>query len=137
MRGKLRQNHSRKKFIIENGWILIALAIALALQQMIYRRGLPHKWVTAVFGTVVPFGVVMVSLRRRWSHLSFWTAYFLCFAVHLALILMFFQFALSSIRTLGLVLWFPVLFVETFVLIFAVAVIDRKITGGNEVIKIS
>lgn len=31
------------------------------------RRGMPHKWYTAIFGTTVPFGVVILSYPLRWN----------------------------------------------------------------------
>jgi 4-hydroxybenzoate polyprenyltransferase len=116
----------------ENIGILFGLAISLALAIIADRRGMPHKWHTAIFGTTVPFGVVVLSYPLRWRRMSFWAALTICLAIHTVAIWIFFQYVLSNTQTFGLLLWLPVAFIEAFALLLAVKRIEEKLTGKNE-----
>lgn len=132
MRAETTKPKRKRLLRRENLALLIGVAIALALATFMDRRGMPHKWHTAILGTVVPFGVVIVTFPLRWKRWSFWAALAICLAVHTILIWIFFQYVLSNVRTFGLLLWFPVPFVEMFVLFVAVKRVEEKIMGKNK-----
>jgi hypothetical protein len=104
--------------------------MAIVVAELFYRRGMPQKWEAAIFGTLLPFWVALVSNQLRWSRWSFWASLAICLAIHLLGIWIFFQYILMDVRHLGLALWFPVAFVEVFILLFAVQKVEQKIIGG-------
>jgi ABC-type iron transport system FetAB permease component len=112
---------NRKRLLSrENIGIFCGLVISLVLAIIADRRGMPHKWYTAIFGTTVPFGVVILSYPLRWKRSSFWAALTICLVIHTVAIWAFFEDVLSNTQTFGLLLWLPVAFIETFVLLAAV-----------------
>src|ERR1700740_3287887 len=105
---------------------------AVGLAIITDNRGMPHKWHTAIFGTVLPFLLVILTYPLRWRRWSFWASLAICLAVHSVLIWLFFQYALANVRTLGLLFWLPIAFVEMFVLFVAVKKVEEKLTGKKE-----
>jgi hypothetical protein len=136
MHEQLMKRESKRLLSRENIGIVIGMLITLALATITDRRGMPHKWHTAIFGTILPFMVVILSFPLRWKRLSFWAAFTICLAIHTVTIWIFFQYALLNVRTFGLLLWLPVAFVETFVLFVAVKRVEEKLTGKNESYKL-
>jgi len=120
----------------ENFGIVIGALVALALVTITDRRGMPHKWHTAIFGTIVPFGFVMSRFRMRWNRLSFWAALTICLAIHTAAIWIFFQYVLSNAQTIGLLLWLPLAFIEAFALLVVVKRLEEKLTGKYESLRL-
>jgi len=116
----------------ENIGILIGTIIAVALAIIADDRGMPHKWHTAIFGTVVPFGVVLLGTRLMWRRWSFWAALTICLAIHTLAMWFFFKNVLSNAQDIGLLLWFPIAVIEIFVLVVAVKRIEEKLTGKKE-----
>jgi hypothetical protein len=53
----------------------------------------------------------------------------ICLAVHSLTIWILFQYVLMNVRTLGLLLWLPVAFIETFALFVVVKQVEEKLTG--------
>jgi hypothetical protein len=121
----------------ENIGVFVAVLIALAFATMTDRIGMPHKWHVAILVTIAPFAVVVLSYRLRWSRWSFWMSLTLCLTVHIVAIWVFFQYVLINVRNLGMLLWFPVVFVEMFVLLVAVKRVEEKLTGKREKVKLS
>jgi hypothetical protein len=111
--------------------------VGLGLAIVSDRGGMPQKWHAAVLGTVVPFGVVLMSLRARWSKWTFWEALTGCLVAHLFVTWVFFQYVLANMSHFGTVYWFPVAFVEVFVLLVAVKRVEEKLTGKREAYKLS
>jgi hypothetical protein len=111
--------------------------VGLGLAVVSDRNGMPQKWHAAISGTVVPFGVAVMALRGRWSKWTFWEALTGCLVVHLFVIWVFFQYVLANILLLGTMYWFPVAFVEVFVLIVAVKKVEEQLTGKRETYKLS
>lgn len=132
MHEQLTRQNRKRLLTRENFGIVIGAFVALALVTITDRRGLPHKWHTAIFGTIVPFGFVMSRFRMRWNRLSFWAALTICLAIHTVAIWIFFQYVLLNAQTFGLLLWLPVAFVEGFVLLVVVKRVEEKLTGKNE-----
>jgi hypothetical protein len=99
-------------------------------------RGIPRKWVTALFATLIPFGQVIYTRRRnlRWP---FWFAFATCLSVHLVIVWVFFQFVLADFKNFGILLWLPVMSAEIFVLLIAIKRIEKRVFGKNETIKLS
>jgi hypothetical protein len=109
------------------GGVLAILAI-----RIMNHHGMQQKWHAAVFGTVVPFGVVITLFRNRWLRWSFWGALAICFGVHFIAIWLFFQYVLFKIQNFGFLIWLPIVFVEAFLLLVVVAKIEEKLTGNRE-----
>jgi hypothetical protein len=113
----------------DNVLVFLGALLALALALIAERIGLPQKWHAAIFATIVPFGVVTAMYSVRWRRWSFWVALAMCFSIHIFLIWIFFQHVISNVQTMGVAFWFPVAFVETFVVIILVRKIERGLTG--------
>lgn len=114
----------------ENFILILCLVVTLVLAVVVYRNGLSRKWNTAIFGTVVPFGVVLARYPLRWRRWSFWTAFAMCLVLHLLAIWAFFQYVILGLGP-GWGLWIPVAFVETFVLLVTVRIIENKLLGKH------
>jgi hypothetical protein len=55
------------------------------------RNGLPQKWQAAIYGTIPPFALVIVSYRLGWRRWSFWASLGICVAIHTMAIFLYFQ----------------------------------------------
>lgn len=121
----------------ENEVLAAAVVVSLAAAIFVSRSGLPHKWFTAIFGTAVPFAVALVTYRTRWRRWSFWLSYLCCLALHSAGVFLLFGYGLPGDRNTGLLIWFPIVFVESFILIFAIAMIERRVFRNREVIELA
>ena len=117
--------------------MILGAVVALALATIADRRGMPQKWHAAIVGTVVPFGVVVLSYRLRWRRWSFWASLAICLIVHTLAIWTIFQYALWDVHTLGTLVWTPVAFVEMFVLLVALKRIEDLLTGKRERVTLS
>ena len=111
-------------------------AFTLALLIIADHYGLPHKWRTAIFGTTVPFPIVAACYSRRWRRWSFWASFMICVAGHIAAMCAFFEYVAVRLAP-GWLLWTPVAFVETFILLVLVGRIENKLTGRHDAIRIS
>jgi len=120
----------------ENLSVALGVTITLVLAVEAYRLGLPKKWETAIYGTTVPFAFVTASYPLRWRRWSFWAAFTICLAVHVAVIWGFFEYVVGGIVP-GWLLWTPIAFVEAFALLVVVRRVENKITGKHEAIRIS
>jgi hypothetical protein len=117
--------------------MILGVGLAILAIRIMDEHGLQQKWHAAVFGTVVPFGVVITLFRGRWSRWSFWVSLAICFGVHLVAIWLFFQYVLFKIHSFGFLIWLPVAFVEAFLLLVALAKIEEMLTGNRERISLS
>jgi ABC-type iron transport system FetAB permease component len=132
MHERLMKQRKKRVLTRENFGILVMALLALALATITDRRGMPHKWHAAILGTVIPFGVVVLSYPLRWSRWSFWVSLGICLIVHTLAIWIVFQHILSNIQNLGILLWLPIAFIEMFVLLVAVKRVEEKLTGKPE-----
>src|ERR1700722_8141797 len=107
---------------------LIAALLTFALLAGANNRGIPKKWVTAVMGTLVPFSYVVYAFRRHLRR-SFWMALSICLALHSLAIWTIFQYVLVDFQSVNIWLWFPVMLIESFVLLVAVKRIAEKFTS--------
>ena len=110
---------------------LIAALLTFALLAGADNRGIPKKWVTAVMGTLVPFSYVVYACRRQLRH-SFWMSLSICLAIHSLAIWAIFQYVLVDFQNVSIWLWFPVMLIETFVLLVAVKRIEEKYASHHE-----
>jgi hypothetical protein len=132
-----RNRRKHRLFTKENGFVALLVAFALVLALAADRRGMPQKWHAAIVGTVTPFGVCVYSVRVAWTRWSFWVALSILFAVHLFAIWIFYEYVLLNVKILGTIYSFPVAFVEAFVLLFAVKILEEKLTGKREYYKLT
>lgn len=134
MHGLLEKRRSKPSSFGENIVLLTGAAIAIAAVTLADRYGAPQKWHAAVVGTVVPFLVIVWVYRMRWPKWTFWASLTMCLAVHATAIYIFFALILRNLKSLPLVVWFPVVFIEVFVLLVVVQRLDDKFGGRRSVV---
>jgi hypothetical protein len=120
----------------ENLSIFAAAAITLALLVIADHYGLPHKWQTAIFGTVVPFTVVVLWCPLRWRRWSFWASISICLAIHTLAIWGLFEYVILGVAP-GWLLWTPIASVEAFALLVVVTRFEKKLTGKGKATRLS
>jgi hypothetical protein len=128
----MKDHPKRRSSIRENLGILAIAVVGLAIATLMDHTGMPQKWHAAVVGTAVPFGVVIMSLRGRWSKWTFWEALTGCLLIHIFAIWIVFEYLLANVQYLGTLYWSPIAFVEVFVLLVAVKRVEEKLTGKRE-----
>jgi len=92
-------------------------------------EGIPRKWITALFATLIPFAFVLHSFRERFFRWSFWTAFCFCLSIHLLAICSLLQYVRSNIRTISRILCYPVMLFEIFVLLIAIKRADQALAN--------
>jgi hypothetical protein len=136
LHGKLKRDSlKRGASIWENAILLLIGVSGFFLAASARSNGIQRKWVTALFGTLIPFCLV-IFLRRRSLRWSFWVGLSICLGTHLVAIWVFFRYVLADFETFSPLFWLPVMLVEIFVLLVATKRIEQKLTGNNEAIKI-
>ncbi len=60
----------------------------------------------------------------------------ICLAGHILAIWILFQFVLWNVRTLGMLIWYPIAFVEYFVLLVLVKKVEEKLPGKWKTVKL-
>ena len=93
------------------------------------KSGIQPKWVTAVLATLIPFGMLMYGYRAFLGRWAFWAGLIFCLLVHSVCISLLFGYVLSNLTRVPILLWFPFMMVELFILIVAVAKIHNSLTG--------
>jgi hypothetical protein len=102
---------------MENVIIAIVSVAAVLMAIVLDKAGMPHKWHTAIFGTLVPFTTVTLLRRPSWVRQTFWFSLWLLLALHIVVICVVFGIVLRRVITLGLLWWLPIAFVDVFVLL--------------------
>jgi hypothetical protein len=121
----------KKRFLNRENFIVgLCAAATLALVLIADHNGLPRKWHTAIFGTVVPFSFVLASYASRWRRWSFWVAFAICFVVHSVAIWVLFQYLILGVAP-GWDLWTPIVIVESFLLLVTIKIIENKLLGKH------
>ncbi len=138
MHRKLK-GEDRKRHTSFGEYVLLILigVFAFMTASELHNKGLPHRWATAIMGTLVTFGIVVRLCRRMWTRWAFWVAICICLAVHTIVSWVFFQYALYGVDRFSILFWYPVILVEIFVFLIAVKRIDDKLTGTHETMKLS
>jgi hypothetical protein len=134
MHGQLKRKRSA---FWENGLILLGALVALVIVRIADKSGMPKRWHAAVLGTIVPFLTVVWFYRARWSRWSLWAALTVCLLIHLSATWILFQFIMANVQNIGLLLWFPVAFVESFALLLVVTAVENLFLGKRGNIKVS
>jgi hypothetical protein len=124
---KTTRNTTKNATWTENG-IVIALAVcAVGVALFMDKAGMPHKWHTGIFGTLVPFGTVILLRRRSWPRLMFWISLWILLAAHLFLLCLLFGIVLREFNVVGLLWWCPIAFFETLVLLGWEQRVERRL----------
>jgi hypothetical protein len=132
LRGRSLRKHAS---IWENGILLLIGLAAYSLALVAHSNGVARKWVTALFATLIPFGLA-IFLRRRNLPWPFWVALTICLAFHTAILWLFFLLVLSKAETFSILFCLPIMAVEPFVLLIATKKIEKALTGKNDRIRI-
>ena len=111
----------------ENIGLIVMIAVGFIAVLIANHFGLSQKWHAAVVGTAVPFGVVTIMYRKKWFCTEFWVSLVALFLVHAVLIWTIFAVLLQNVRTVGILLWIPVTFFETFVLLGLVSRLEQTL----------
>src|SRR6267142_6577533 len=128
MHGKLKRNKIRRHRSIWENAILVLIGVsAFTFAGAARNRGVDQKWLTAVFGSLIPFGFVILAFRLRLLRWSFWASLAMCLAVHGLLLRAFFQYVLANFQTFPILLWYPVMLIEVVVLLIAVKRIEERL----------
>jgi hypothetical protein len=137
MRKQLKQHIGFRMSTWETIIWIVAGVVTLAIEISMDSRRMPQKWHAAVIGSVLPFAVVIMGYRRWWLRWYFWLSLTLCLVIHVVAIWMIFEHVLTRTQELGTLQWFPIAFIETFVLAVVVKKVAEIITGKHESIKLS
>lgn len=101
----------------ENAIIAIVSVAAVLMAIILDKAGMPHKWHTALFGTLVPFTTVILLQKPSWARRTFWLSLWFLLALHIVFICVVFGIVMRRVVILGLLWWLPIAFVEVFVLL--------------------
>jgi hypothetical protein len=102
--------------------VVVILTAVIFLDSM----GAPQKWHAAVFGTVLPFATVVSVYHHKWAHWHFWASLGICFSAHLLAIWYVFD-RVWPIKTMGILIWTPVMFAEGIFILGLVPFLERKL----------
>jgi hypothetical protein len=138
MHRKLKgENRKRHTSLGEYVLLILIGVFAFMTASELHNKGIPHRWATAIIGTLVTFGFVVYLCRRMWTRWAFWVAICICLAAHTIVTWVFLQYVLYGVDRFSIVFWYPVMLVEVFVFLIAVKRIHDKLTGTHETIKLS
>jgi hypothetical protein len=126
----------KRRSLWENALGALVAAMVFALAGAAHDRGIAQKWVTALFGTLFPFCLV-IYLRRRYFRWSFWVALAICLLAHCMIVAAIFQYAFANFQRMSPLLWLPFMLFEVVFLLIVVKRIEEKLTGRRETIKLS
>src|ERR1700751_4766465 len=126
-----RKGKNRKRHTSFREYVLLILLGAFGFMTAgeLDNKGIPHKWATAIMGTLVTFGFVVYLCRRMWTRWAFWVAICICLAAHTIMTWIFFQYVLYGVVRFSILFWYPVMLAEVFVFLIAVKRIHDKLTG--------
>ena len=137
MRGKSQRNKIRRRDAITNWTItLVAVVLSFVVYVATDSRGISRKWITAIMGTVFPFCFVIYAFRSWLLRWSFWVAFAICFSVHSVAVWAFFQYVLAGFQTFSIWFLFPVMLIESLVLLVVIKRIAEKLTGQHETMRL-
>jgi len=131
MHEQLRKRLKRRAVVGENLGAVLGALVALALVILADRRGLPHKWHTAIYGTIVSFGPALMGNRRQWRRWTFWLSVLTCLAVHTLAMWCLFQYIFVTIAP-GILFWLPVACIEAFAVLLALPTVEKLLTGEKQ-----
>jgi hypothetical protein len=112
---------------------VLGFVLAGAADQM----GIGRKWITALLGTMMTFGFVIYAYRGRLLQGSVWASLGICMAAHVLVIWIIFKYVLTNFSSFSPLLWFPIAFLEIWILLIATKRIQTKLTGHRETIRLN
>jgi hypothetical protein len=104
----------------------ITAVVILTAVIFLDRMGAPQKWHAAVYGTVLPLATVVSVCHHKWARWQFWASLGICFAVHLLALWYVFD-KVRPIKTMGILIWTPVMFAEGIFILGLVPLLERKL----------
>jgi hypothetical protein len=96
-------------------WMVMGLVLIAAI--IFDRRGMPQRWHAAIMWTVVAFGPVTMTRRKRWGSASFWGKWTIYLSLHMLLMRVVFAYLLANVKVVGTLYAVPFGAIETFVLL--------------------
>jgi len=126
----------RRQSLWENGMLVLIAAAGFAFAYAAGHRGIALKWVTALFGTILPFALV-IFLHRRNLPLPYWISLSICLAVHCAAIFVVFEYVLVGIERFSPLLWLPFMLAEFVGLLVVIPRLEHKLTGHRDATRLT
>jgi hypothetical protein len=117
----------KTKGSIENVLVVIFAILAFIIAGVTDNAGMPQKWHTVIFATLVPFGAIISIKRLSWPRLTFWMSLSVWFVIHLLLVCLFFGVVLANVTTFGFLWWLPVAFIEVLALLGLQPALEKKL----------
>ena len=111
----------------ENIYVVILTFVGLGIVVISDKIGTPQKWHAAIVGTMVTFGGVAWVFRGKWRRWQFWASLGVLFTIHILAMWLVFTQILASVKTLGILIWAPVAFVEGILLLGLVPLLERRL----------
>jgi hypothetical protein len=138
MQGKLKRDKiKRRRSLWENAILVLIGATAFVLARKAHSQGVSQKWLTAFFGTLIPFSFVIYAFRQSLFRWSFWASLAICLGIHIIALWIFFQYVLVNLETLSILIWYPIMLIEAFVLLVAVKRIEEKLSGERRTMRLN
>lgn len=95
------------------GWVVAAIGLFAAF--ILDTKENPQKWHAAIMWTGCAFGAVLILSRAKWGSWRFWLSWMICLIVHIFLMWVIFEKALSRVRLGTLYVILPA-FIESLLL---------------------
>ena len=99
-------------------------------------KGIAVKWVTALFGTAVPFSILTYARRKALS-CSFCMALLICLVIHILAIWVIFLYVLAAFSHFSPLLWLPLMLAELIGLVILSRRIEVALTGKRDVVRLN
>jgi peptidoglycan/LPS O-acetylase OafA/YrhL len=125
----------RRSSFWQNVLVILIGVLTFFLAIEADNKGIQLKWVTALLVTIIPFGMVLYGYRALLRKWSFWAAVVMCLAVHSIAIWILFGYVFMAFQRVSILLWYPFMMAEVFVLVVLVAKINNLLAGQNERIR--
>jgi uncharacterized membrane protein YphA (DoxX/SURF4 family) len=127
---RMLKGEARKRRTSIGEYVLLLLMGVFAFMTAgeLHNRGIPHKWATAIMGTLVTFGIVIYLCRRMWTRWAFWVAIGICLAAHTIVTWVFFEYVLYGVERFSILFWYPVMLVEIFLFLIATVRLQLRLS---------
>jgi peptidoglycan/LPS O-acetylase OafA/YrhL len=129
-----RDKHKTRRRASIREWFVLVLAglAAFWLLGVFHDKGISPKWLTAIMGTLFPFGALIYGHRHWLTRWTFWIAVLVSLVVHCILILAIFQYVLKRFTHFSPLLWAPIMIVEFLALLVVIAKIENALSGNRD-----
>jgi hypothetical protein len=138
MHGKLKGKSIKRRASFWEIAVLVLVGVFAFMTRIDFQsRNIPRKWATAFLATLITFGLVIYVRRKELSRWSFWASLAICLAAHIIVVWIFFEYVLHGVGRFSILFWYPIMLVETFGLLIAVAKLEKKLSGKQGTINLS